>query len=100
MLADTSAIRAFGVAQNRHAVELAAITARLSSASGCLSPDALGPVGARFLAALTEAVAREARLVADLGERTAAAGTTAHSNADAYGASEHRAGQSLTGLGV
>jgi hypothetical protein len=30
----------------------------------------------------------------------AAAGATAHSNADAYGATEHRAGQSLTGLGL
>jgi hypothetical protein len=97
MLADTSAIHAFGVAQTRHAADLAAITARLASASECCS-SALGPVGARFLAALTEAVALEARLVAGLGERMAAAGTAAHSNAEAYGASERRVGQSLSGL--
>ncbi|WP_319445879.1 MULTISPECIES: hypothetical protein [unclassified Mycobacterium] len=100
MLADTSAIHAFGAAQTRHAADLAAVTARLASAGGSLSPDALGPVGARFLAALGDAVAREARLVAGLGERVAAAGATAQTNADAYGATEHRAGQSLTGLGL
>jgi hypothetical protein len=100
MLADTSAIHALGAAQARHAADLAAVTARLSSASGALCTDALGPVGARFLAALAEAVAREAQVVAGLAERVAAAGATAHSNADAYGATEHRAGQSLTGLGL
>jgi hypothetical protein len=100
MLADTSAIHAFGAAQTRHAADLAAVTTRLESAAGWLSPDALGPVGTRFLAALGEAVAREARLVAGLGERVAAAGATAHSNADAYRATEHRAGQALTGLGL
>ncbi|MDT5079926.1 MAG: hypothetical protein QOJ80_4563 [Mycobacterium sp.] len=100
MLADTSAIHAFGAAQARHAADLAAVTTRLAAAGGWLSPDALGPVGARFLAALGEAVAREARLVAGLGERVAAAGVTAHSNANAYGATEHRADQSLTGLGL
>jgi hypothetical protein len=100
MLADTSAIHAFGAAHARHAADLATVTARLTSASGGLCADALGPVGARFLAALAEAVAREARLVAGLGERVAAAGATAHSTADAYGAAEHRAGQSLDGLGV
>jgi len=100
MLADTSAIHAFGAAHTRHATDLATVTARLTSASGALCADALGPVGARFLAALAEAVAREARLVAGLGERFAAAGTTAHSTADAYGAAEHRTGRSLTGLGA
>jgi hypothetical protein len=99
MLADTSDIHAFGAAQSRQAADLAAVNARLESAGGWLSPDALGPVGARFSAALGEAVAREARLVAELSERLAAACATAHSNADAYQATEHRAGQAITGLG-
>lgn len=99
MLANTSAIHAFGVAQTRHAADLAAVTARLTAAHGGLSPDALGPVGARFLAALIEALTQEARRVAALGERFAAAATTAQSNADAYGGAERRAGQMLTELG-
>ena len=100
MLADTSAIHAFGAAQTRHAADLAAITARLTSTSGTLDPDALGSVGARFVAALAEAVTQQARTLVGLGERVAAAGATAASNADAYGAAEHRAGHGLTGLGM
>ena len=98
MLANTSAIHTFGVAQTRHAADLAAVSARLTAAHGGLSPDALGPVGARFLTALTEALAQEARRVAALGERFAAAASNAQSNAASYGAAEHRAGQALTEL--
>jgi hypothetical protein len=99
MLADTSAIHAFGVAQTRHAADLAAITARLTAAGECRS-DALGPVGGRFLAALTEAMTEQVRLVAGLGQRIAAAATDAHSTANAYSTSERRTGQSLSGLGA
>jgi hypothetical protein len=100
MLADTSAIHAYGTAQTRHAADLAAVTTRLASAAGALSSDALGPIGARFVAALGEAVAREANLIARLGERAAAAGATAHSAGDAYQATQHRADRSLSGLGM
>jgi hypothetical protein len=98
MLADTSAINALGAAQTRHAADLAAVAARLVSAGGGLSRDAFGPVGTRFLAALADAVAREARLVEALGESVAATGLSAHSTAEAYGATERRTGQTLTGL--
>jgi hypothetical protein len=99
MLADTSAIHAFGVAQSRQTVELAAIEARLASAATACSPDALGPVGNRFVAALTEAMSRERVRVAELGERMAAAGNSANSTAAGYLEAETRAGRGLTPLG-
>lgn len=99
MLADTAAIRAFGAAQARHAAELEAITARLARVGAQLTSDALGPVGARFLAALSEAVAREAQLIARIGESVAAAAATAHATADAYVGTERDATHAIAGSG-
>ena len=98
MLADTSAIHAYGAAQARHAAELEAITSTLTAATARLPADAFGAVGVRFLAAMAEAVTTEAGNVARLGERVAAAGATAHTTADAYVASERGAGRAISGL--
>jgi hypothetical protein len=100
MLADTVAIHAFGAAQARHAAELDAIHARLAAVGARLSPDALGPVGTQFLAALSEAVAREARVMSTLGERVAAAAGTARVTAEAYVATERGAGHAMSERGA
>jgi hypothetical protein len=100
VLADIAVIRALGAAQSRHAEELEAISAALVSGGTQLDSDALGPVGAHFLAALADAVARDARLVALLGERVATASATARATADAYVVTEQGTGDALTGLGV
>jgi hypothetical protein len=100
MLADTAAIHAFGAAQARHAAELEAVTARLTALGGALTSDALGSVGARFLAALTEAVTTEGRTVTTLGAHLGAAATTARVTADAYVTTERGAGQAISGLGA
>ncbi|WP_319456392.1 MULTISPECIES: hypothetical protein [unclassified Mycobacterium] len=100
MLADTAAIHAFGAAQARHAADLEAITGHLVGVGAALAPDALGPVGARFLEALSEAVAREVRVVRTLGERVAAAAGTARVTAEAYVATERGAGHAMSELGV
>jgi L-rhamnose isomerase len=99
MLADTAAIRAFGAAQDRHAAELETITARLGEVRAQLPSDALGPVGARFLAALSEAVTREMQLIARVGEGVAAAAATAHATADAYVGTERDAAHAIAGFG-
>ena len=100
VLADIAVIRALGAAQSRQAADLDAISAALVSGGTQLDSDALGPVGAHFLAALADAVARDARLVALLGERVATASATARATADAYVVTEQSTGDALTGLGV
>ena len=100
MHADTATIHAFGVAQARHAAELDAINARFAAVGVQLSPDALGPVGARFVAALSEAVSQQAGLVERLRERAAAAGDTAHHAAEAYVATEHAGKRAIAELGT
>ena len=99
VLADITVIRALGAAHSHQAADLAAVAATLRSApSSCA--EVFGPVGARFVAALAEAVARESRAVAQLGERVAVAGHTADTTAAAYGGSEHRSGQAITSAGA
>jgi exonuclease VII small subunit len=75
VLADITVIRALGAAHSRQAADLAAVAATLRSATPPSCAEAFGPVGARFVAALAEAVARESHAVAQLGERVAVAGT-------------------------
>jgi hypothetical protein len=99
VLADIAVIRALGAAQSRQAADLDAVAATLRSAAGPACAEAFGPVGARFLAALTEAIARESSVLARLGESVAAAGRTAEDTAAAYGGTELRVGQSITAVG-
>jgi hypothetical protein len=95
MFADTNAIRALGSAHAVEAEDLAAIAARLSALPTGAS--LLGPVGARFLAALSDAAADASRAVAALSDSVSAAATTAHSSATAYEAADRRMGASVTG---
>jgi Excreted virulence factor EspC, type VII ESX diderm len=100
VLADITVIRALGAAHSRQAADLAAVAATLRSATPPSCAEAFGPVGARFVAALAEAVALESHAVARLGERIAAAGHTAGTTAAAYGGSEDRAGRAITSAGA
>jgi hypothetical protein len=95
MLADTDAIRALGSASSAQAADLAAIALTLSSLPGPALASTFGPVGARFLAALADATAREARAVTALSDTVAAARPTAYATATAYGDADHRAGNAL-----
>jgi hypothetical protein len=95
MFADTNAIRALGSAHAVEAADLAAIAARLSALPTGAS--LLGPVGARFLAALSDAAADASRAVAALSDSVSAAATTAHSSAASYEAADRRMGASVTG---
>ena len=91
MHADTDAIRALASASASHADELAAIASTLSSLPTTDAASSFGPVGAPFLAAIVDAVAREARTVAALGARASAAGDTASASAAAYDDADARA---------
>jgi hypothetical protein len=99
VLADTAVIRALGAAHARQAADLHAVAATLRSVPGPGCSAAFGPVGARFLAALTEAIARESGVAAQLGERVATAGHAAEATAAAYGSTDRRVGQSITTVG-
>jgi hypothetical protein len=95
---DTPALGTIATAQIRHAADLADAAARLAAVSP--STEAFGPVGARFLTALTEALAREARAATALGERLAAGGDLASTTATAYADSEQRAQHAVASAGV
>jgi hypothetical protein len=92
MFVDTDAIRAFGAANSAHAADLAAVAAALSSMPGAAADSMLGPIGARFLAALAGATAEASRAAAALGERLAAGCDTAHASAAAYENADDRTG--------
>lgn len=98
MLADTSDIRSLSIAQRRHADDLTSVAAELSAAR--IPADAFGPIGSGFLAALNEALVREANRVKGLAERLSAATSTTCAAADAYSAAELFAGQSISRLGA
>lgn len=100
VLADTAVIRALGAAQSRQAADLEAAAATLRAAAGPTCAEAFGPVGTRFLAALTEAIDRECAVLAQLGARLTAAGSTADATATAYADADGRAGRSITVAGA
>ncbi|WP_234816997.1 MULTISPECIES: hypothetical protein [Mycolicibacterium] len=89
MLADTATIRTLGRAYVTHAADLAAVAAALRAIPS--PPDALGPVGDRFLTAFTAALSDQSNAVAALGERTQAASRTAAHNAASFDAAGDRA---------
>jgi hypothetical protein len=98
MFADTDAIRTFGTANSAQAADLAAVAAALSSTPDASARAMLGPVGARFVAALAEAAMDAARSVAALGERLAAGQATAYASAATYEDADHLLGTALTRL--
>jgi Excreted virulence factor EspC, type VII ESX diderm len=98
MFADTDAVRVFGAANSVQAVDLAAVAAALSSMPGAGVGAALGPVGARFLAALAEAAADAGRAASALSERLEAGHVTARASASAYENADERLGGAITRL--
>ncbi|MFG1930429.1 hypothetical protein ACGFK1_07195 [Mycobacterium sp. NPDC048908] len=98
MFADTDAVRAFGSANDAHASDLAAVASALASIPNAATGAMLGPVGARFLAALTEATIEASRAVTELADRMAAGSRTAHDAAIAYDSTDARAGTRLSGV--
>ena len=98
MFADTDAVRAFGSANSAHATDLAGVATALA-----LMPDAaveamLGPVGARFLAALADATTEVSCAVTAMADRVAAGCHTAHAAAAAYDTADDRAGNWVSGV--
>ncbi|BBZ18253.1 hypothetical protein [Mycolicibacterium gadium] len=97
MFADTDAIRALGSANSVHADDLADVAATLSSLPIAASGSSLGPVGAGFLSALTEAVADGSRAAAALSERLWASDAAAYAVASAYDSADSAAGTRIAG---
>jgi hypothetical protein len=95
MFADTDAIRALGAANSARAADLATVATALSSMD---AGDALGPVGARFVAALAEATAEASRAVTALADRLAAGCRTAHASAAAYENADDSTGTRVSGV--
>jgi len=98
MIADTSDIHGFSVAQRAHADDLASVATDLRAST--VAADAFGTVGAGFLAALNEALHREAQLATELADRFVAARHVAGAAADAYGSAERSARQSISRTGL
>lgn len=98
--ADTDLIRACGSASAGHAADLQAVAARwtaLGTESASASTSMLGPVGARFEAALVRAAEREARRVTELSASLSGARDAAWSAAQAYTSTDEDAGNRITG---
>ena len=95
MFADTDAVRTFGSANAAQAADLAAVAAALSAL-----PDdaALGPIGARFLAAYADAAAQTSRAASALADRLSTGYRTAHAAAAAYEDADARTGTALSGV--
>ncbi|MEU0495552.1 type VII secretion target [Mycobacterium sp. NPDC006124] len=98
MIADISDIHGLSTAHRARADELTAVAADLHATR--VASDAFGTVGADFLDALNDALLREARLASQLAERLTAATHVAGAAADAYLATDHHAGQSISRLGA
>jgi len=94
MIADTSDIHGFSVALRGHADDLTSVAADLRAST--VEADAFGTVGAGFLAALNQALLREARLATELAERFVAAKHVSGTAAEAYDSAEQAAGQSIS----
>ncbi|MHA0286020.1 type VII secretion target [Mycobacterium sp. C3-094] len=82
---DTDAVLAYGRAADAHAAALHTAAAQLTGAAG---GTAYGPVGARFLAALTRATGDDATALTALGASLAGARTAADASALAYRATD------------
>lgn len=98
MFADTDAVRTFGTASSAQAADLAAAAAALSSVPGPAAGSMLGPVGARFLAALADATTETSHAVAALGNRVSAGCDTAHASAGAYEEADANGGRLIVGV--
>ena len=96
MFADTDAIRALGAVNAAHADDLTAIADALGSLP-VASGSALGPVGSRFLSALSEAAAHGARSVTVISNRLTLSGETVKAVASAYDSADSHTGARIAG---
>jgi hypothetical protein len=92
MFADTDAVRTFGSANSAHAADLRAVARALSSMPDTAADAVLGPIGAGFLVALTQATTEASQAVAALAERLSAGCRNAHAAAAAYESADARTG--------
>jgi hypothetical protein len=98
MFADTDAIRAFGAASSAQAGDLSSIAAALLAMPSPAADSMLGPVGARFLAALADATTDASRAVATLSDRLESGHLTARASATAYEKADHRLSAAVSRL--
>jgi hypothetical protein len=84
VLAENEAIRALAHADASHAADLAAAAAALAAVPVADAARSLGPVGARFLAALSDAAATESANAAALADRLVGGAAAAHGSVSAY----------------
>ncbi|WP_460355260.1 type VII secretion target [Mycobacterium sp. ZZG] len=93
---DTDSIREYGAACSVHAAHLDTAAARLTAAAGAAAP-LLGPVGARFLAALARAAEDQALLLTTVSRSLEAGDAAASEAAHAYAGSDDAAASRITG---
>ncbi|BBY28528.1 hypothetical protein GCM10023114_19450 [Mycolicibacterium sediminis] len=96
--ADIPALRELATAHARHAADLQDVAARLSALTP--QPEAFGPIGARFLTALVEAVGRDADSASALSTRLNDGSSAATATATSYDDADQRAGRTVGSLGV
>ncbi len=95
MFVDTNAICALGTDCSSHADDLSTAAAALESLPGPGAAAAFGPVGAGFLAALADAVTKEAQAIVALSEDLASAHSVTGVVADAYSDADRRGSHRL-----
>ncbi len=95
MLVDTDAVRALGAHCSNQADDLSAAAAALTSLPGSDAAAAFGPVGARFLATLADAIAAEAQAIATLSDELASARSRTGVVADRYTDADRRGSRLL-----
>jgi hypothetical protein len=93
---DPDLVRAYGAASSAHAEDLRSAAEKLNTA-GSRSEPIFGPIGARFLAALTRAAGEQARTVGGLSASLVAGHRAASESARAYEAADVDAGGRVTG---
>ncbi len=90
MLVDTNAVRSLGTHCATRSDDLSTAVAALTALPGPDAAATLGPIGARFLATLSDAIAAEARAIAALGDDLASMPSRTESAAQAYAAADRR----------
>ncbi|RDH77814.1 hypothetical protein DVS77_15505 [Mycolicibacterium moriokaense] len=95
MLVDTDAVRTLGSNCRAQADDLSTAAAALTSLPGPAAAAAFGPVGAGFLAALSDTVLAQARAIAALSDDLASAHSVSATVADAYADADRRGSRAL-----
>jgi hypothetical protein len=94
---DPDLVRAYGAASSAHAEDMRGAAQKLTTV-GAGSGSMFGPIGARFLAALTRAAEEQARTVGGLSASLMAGHRAASESARAYEAADVDARGRVTGI--